>query len=612
MDRFDIHSFYRPALVAFFMLTVFACDGGGCSGCEGCGIQPIPGAYPLEHRIDNSAQVRLTSSGISFIEDNVSDIVTTVLPDGLDFPVGRQEIDAGIATITICSDDDCLAHIEIHELTLDPADPNRLQAHIRVILDSRSLAGMREEWSGTCDLDIDTRRGDRVYVGFVADIVLANITQPAREGYTQVLLENVQLADGEDIENDDIEISGGPLGLCAALDLGFIKGFIIGMVEDEISGMMDGVLADQLCTTRGEYGCPTGTFAVPDEDPSSVCRYADSGDAECVPILLGMDGRGDLGGTLIGGFSPGTHSYAQFLLASGGDGEAVSEGMSLFFYGGFMGTDRTFTETPAHHSCVPVVEPPPLPEIPRLDAFRGNVIPGTMTETHLGIGLAEDYLDYAGYGMFDSGMLCIGAGTRLSQQLSTGLVSAAIMSLPSLTFPEGNSPLTLAIRPQEPPDFTIGAGTAEDPILQIALPAVEIDFYVWSTERYVRFMTFRSDLDVGINLSVADNQLVPEIAYITSGNSSVSNSELLAERPEALASTLETLVGSLAGMLGSSLSPFDLPEITLAQIEHFFEHYKDLEPGKWVKIGDWHSADVARRLITEAIERAKWKGRNKE
>ena len=49
----------------------------------------------------------------------------------------------------------------------------------------------------------------------------------------------------------------------------------------------------------------------------------------------------------------------------------------------------------------------------------------------------------------------------------------------------------------------------------------------------------------------------------------------------------------------------DLPEITLMQIEHFFEHYKDLEPGKWVKIGDWHGAADAKRLITEAIERAR-------
>jgi len=49
----------------------------------------------------------------------------------------------------------------------------------------------------------------------------------------------------------------------------------------------------------------------------------------------------------------------------------------------------------------------------------------------------------------------------------------------------------------------------------------------------------------------------------------------------------------------------DLPTITLQQIEHFFEHYKDLEPGKWVKIGDWHDSDDAKSLIVEAIERGK-------
>lgn len=48
----------------------------------------------------------------------------------------------------------------------------------------------------------------------------------------------------------------------------------------------------------------------------------------------------------------------------------------------------------------------------------------------------------------------------------------------------------------------------------------------------------------------------------------------------------------------------DLPEITLKQIEHFFEHYKDLEPGKWVKLGDWMDSDAARQRIIEAIARA--------
>jgi len=48
----------------------------------------------------------------------------------------------------------------------------------------------------------------------------------------------------------------------------------------------------------------------------------------------------------------------------------------------------------------------------------------------------------------------------------------------------------------------------------------------------------------------------------------------------------------------------DLPDITLHQIQHFFEHYKDLEPNKWVKILRWADADYARKLITESIERA--------
>ena len=49
----------------------------------------------------------------------------------------------------------------------------------------------------------------------------------------------------------------------------------------------------------------------------------------------------------------------------------------------------------------------------------------------------------------------------------------------------------------------------------------------------------------------------------------------------------------------------DLPVITTEQIEHFFAHYKDLEPGKWVKIIGWGDAAEAKQLIVEAIERYK-------
>ena len=47
----------------------------------------------------------------------------------------------------------------------------------------------------------------------------------------------------------------------------------------------------------------------------------------------------------------------------------------------------------------------------------------------------------------------------------------------------------------------------------------------------------------------------------------------------------------------------DIPEFTRKEIEHFFEHYKDLEPGKWVKVDEWADAAEAERLVSEAFAR---------
>ena len=49
----------------------------------------------------------------------------------------------------------------------------------------------------------------------------------------------------------------------------------------------------------------------------------------------------------------------------------------------------------------------------------------------------------------------------------------------------------------------------------------------------------------------------------------------------------------------------DLPPIVIQQIAHFFEHYKDLEEEKWVKVLGWQDEFEATRLVTEAIERYK-------
>ena len=46
----------------------------------------------------------------------------------------------------------------------------------------------------------------------------------------------------------------------------------------------------------------------------------------------------------------------------------------------------------------------------------------------------------------------------------------------------------------------------------------------------------------------------------------------------------------------------DLPQLLRDQIAHFFENYKDLEVGKWVKVEGWDNAEAAKKAIVESIE----------
>jgi inorganic pyrophosphatase len=45
----------------------------------------------------------------------------------------------------------------------------------------------------------------------------------------------------------------------------------------------------------------------------------------------------------------------------------------------------------------------------------------------------------------------------------------------------------------------------------------------------------------------------------------------------------------------------DVPEFTRQEIEHFFEHYKDLEPGKWVKTEGWQGAAEADAIVQAGL-----------
>jgi len=69
------------------------------------------------------------------------------------------------------------------------------------------------------------------------------------------------------------------------------------------------------------------------------------------------------------------------------------------------------------------------------------------------------------------------------------------------------------------------------------------------------------------------------------------------------AKVLAVPVSSVNPIYEDVSGPDDMPKFLLDQIQHFFEHYKDLEPGKWVKIRGWDDAGAAKREIMDSIAR---------
>ena len=69
------------------------------------------------------------------------------------------------------------------------------------------------------------------------------------------------------------------------------------------------------------------------------------------------------------------------------------------------------------------------------------------------------------------------------------------------------------------------------------------------------------------------------------------------------AKLLAVPVDKLCNIYRTIQSPRDLPELVLSQIAHFFEHYKDLEPGKWVKVEGWVGPEEAKKEILDGVKR---------
>ncbi len=561
---------------------------GSCSSCSSCGVTPLPGGFENAKRIDNAASVRITESGFDFLEDNLGSLAGSLLGDdtggggviSFEVPSSSQNL-LPTVDIDVCpggpdanaNPPKCLFEADLtranlnisssapHHIVVSGTIAARLQ-HLPVRVTALfipSTPSIRLNSGASCN---DAQRGNFANIPIDVRVSISTEKDPehaARRGYSRVSIEQFSL--NQDALSDSIAACGG--GLTGPI-INALKGFLMPQLVGPLIGNLTSTLDEQLCMSADPASgvtCPTGTTA----DGDGICRFTNG---DCVGTALGIDGNIDLSG-MLASLSPGTEGGLDFMLSVGGEGtrddgsgmlwgdlNPVAGGATLGMMGG--AEPRPLT------TCVPIV-PSALPTgIPIPDELTSNTISGwTGDGPHLGIALSERFINHALAGAYNSGALCLGiGGETLGGMLTSDTLGLLIPSLKELARQQRTAPLAIVLRPQAPPLATVGNGSslADDPVLRIGLPNLEIDFYLWSNDRFIRAFSAQFDLDVPVNLEVDENSaLVPVLEDIGVANPRLSNAPLIREDKDAAAQTLASLLASqIGGALGGAIDPIDL------------------------------------------------------
>src|SRR5205814_3633810 len=157
-----------------------------------------------------------------------------------------------------------------------------------------------------------------------------------------------------------------------------------------------------------------------------------------------------------------------------------------------------------------------------------------------------------------SGGMCLGVGTSYIKQLNVGTIGILVPSLADLETDNGNDPLLLVTRPQREVSFTIGDNTATSPAVTINLSHMEVDFYAFLFERYVRAFTIDLTMNIGVNLQF-DQQpgmpatITPSLTGIDASQVQVKvlNSDFVKETPAHLEAVLPSVFSLITPLLGN-------------------------------------------------------------
>jgi MYXO-CTERM domain-containing protein len=539
--------------------------GTSCSGgCGGCGaLEPTPGGFPPEKRNANAAQLRVTQSGFDAIEADPAGLVGSLLPGGLSIPVpascsgdpqicctnGQPVPNCGPINIDLgrqAGDDD--------RLVLAPVQG---QSQLRVTMRARLKTGSDlpvRAFGVNCGVNLDTTRGNNRDIELILPL---SFQQDATAGTTRLVVGDITI---NRLENNDIQLNGG----IACFFGNFGIGFFIDTLKNTFSEQIKGAIGDQLCKPcdSGDVG-ECGAFATACTD--NVCMKGN----DCLQEL-GLAGRAR-GSSVFGSLSPGTTGAIDLYEVLGGYATSNQNGLAFGMLGGMQPGGA------ARDRCGPPATDPGNVTIPVSAFFQGNTRPDTGQAFDVGIGLHASQLSQFAYAGYDGGFLCLTITGSTITQLSTDTFSLLSRSLGRLV--AENSPMAVGLRPQSPPEITLGRNlftddgngnfTLTEPLLDLRFQQMEIDFFASIDDQYVRVFTVVTDVRFPIGLQTTGmGELQPVIGDTDNAftNIMVKNSEALTEAPADLAALFPSILNLALPQLSSGLSPISLPALGNLQL----------------------------------------------
>ncbi|MGM0554907.1 MAG: hypothetical protein ACQEVA_00825 [Myxococcota bacterium] len=555
-------------------LTLSACADQGCD-CEGFETAD----YPEEHydkTVPLGGQIRVTDSGLQFLGDQVPTLIEQVQPGGLSFCLPAD--DSG--NPALCNDGrtctngnpGCQLDLEISESNIEPNPDDTLDVGITIGgLGGKNANGDKLDelyfeydqlWTTTCTAHFyDKISGDSSVPAQIPAVlpVTFKVDQNSPTNDTRIELGDVQI-EGEVTDYVDFDLSGGID--CGIAD--FFSGLLNGTINDQLAGQLETIIneveAEQLCRTCGDQdpACP-GNSTCGEQAGIPVCQYQDE---SCAPTPFGIEGNLKLG-SVIGDFSEnpqaGVHTFARL-----GDKADVDTGLNLAMRTGFQ------QEQDAR--CIPIdpTARPSFDAIADSDSIYTDQRSGGESFM-VGIGLHKRAVEHMLWSTWASGALCLQVSGADIDQLSPQTLGLLLPSLKEITDPK--SLLFLKLVPQKPPKAVLGANTVtesgdsydiEDPLMTIDWKDLDIHFYAYSQDRFLRLFSLRADLEIPVALA-ADGQgsIIPVLGDLENAVTNIRpvKTELLEEDPQRLVDLVPTLIGqALPGLAGSLNEPIELPE----------------------------------------------------